>query len=49
MLFPFHGFTAKWIKHPSNPFDAIIVQAPRIVLLVNDLKTSSMDSVTTYI
>ena len=33
------------IKHSINRFDARVAQAPGTVLLVNHLKTSSMDSV----
>ena len=42
----FHFLT---FKRSSNPFDTTVAQASGTVLLVNYLKTSSVDSVTTCI
>ena len=43
------GLFSELNEASCNPFDASTAQAPLTVLLVINLKTSSMDSVTTYI
>ena len=46
---PLLDFSANWIKRWSNLFDGRAAQAPGSFMLVDPLKTSSLDSLTAYI
>ena len=48
-IFPILDFSANWIKRSSNLFYSRVAQAPGSFMLVDPLKTSSLDSVTAYI